>query len=202
MTTTPTIDGVPGLRSLIERVTSQDLGMSAKKDRAEAAHELRALLNAPAKPAPSCVGELERFESDGEDFVKVGDVIDMLGNLKAAQPQGEPEAIARGLGVLTFMRDEKAHAGCACCPGGDHVFCRYFKGLPDFNDLTQNLRFRSDLEGRQFRVIVELITEQPAPVAPDRPTHANPPPGTEPSGTHPHNDGLDEWRKPMEPDHG
>ena len=29
-----------------------------------------------------------------------------------------------------------------------------------------------------------------------RPTHANPPPGTEPSGTHPHNDGLDEMRKP------
>lgn len=52
--------------------------------------ELRALLDAPAKTAPSCVGELERFESDGEDFVKVGDVIDMLGNLKAAQPQGEP----------------------------------------------------------------------------------------------------------------
>lgn len=29
-----------------------------------------------------------------------------------------------------------------------------------------------------------------------RPTHANPPPGTEPSGTHHDNDGLDEWRKP------
>lgn len=28
------------------------------------------------------------------------------------------------------------------------------------------------------------------------PAHANPPPGTEPSGTHPHNDGLDEMRKP------
>mgnify|MGYP003366274057 CR=1 FL=1 len=31
---------------LIQRVTSQTLGMSAKKDRAYAAHELRALLNA------------------------------------------------------------------------------------------------------------------------------------------------------------
>lgn len=29
-----------------------------------------------------------------------------------------------------------------------------------------------------------------------RPVHANPPPGTEPSGTHIDNDGLDEWRKP------
>lgn len=55
--------------------------------------ELRALLDAPAKPEPSCIGDLERFESDGEDFVKVCDVIDMLGNLKAAQPQGEPVAV-------------------------------------------------------------------------------------------------------------
>lgn len=31
-----------------------------------------------------------------------------------------------------------------------------------------------------------------------RPVHANPPPGTEPSGTHPHNDGLDEMRKPQD----
>ena len=29
-----------------------------------------------------------------------------------------------------------------------------------------------------------------------RPHHANQPPGTEPSGTHHDNDGLDEWRKP------
>lgn len=31
-----------------------------------------------------------------------------------------------------------------------------------------------------------------------RPTHASPPPGTEPSGTHHDNDGLDEWRKPQD----
>lgn len=29
-----------------------------------------------------------------------------------------------------------------------------------------------------------------------RPTHANPPSGAEPNGTHHDNDGLDEWRKP------
>lgn len=39
--------------------------------------------------------------------------------------------------------------------------------------------------------------DRPAPVAVDRPTHANPPPGTEPFGMHHDNDGLDEWRKPV-----
>jgi len=42
-----------------------------------------------------------------------------------------------------------------------------------------------------------LYAEQPAPVAVDRTAHANPPPGTEPSGTHHDNDGLDEMRKPI-----
>lgn len=89
MTTNQTIDGVP--RALLERLLTL-AAMSASAPY----RELRALLDGPAKPTPSCVGELERFESDGEDFVKVGDVIDMLGNLKAAQPQGEPVAILSG----------------------------------------------------------------------------------------------------------
>lgn len=54
-------------------------------------NELRALLAKPAaRPEPSCIQDLERFESDGEDYVKVADVLDMLGNLKAAEHQGEP----------------------------------------------------------------------------------------------------------------
>ena len=80
-----------------------------------------------------------------------------------AQYQGEPVALAQGTGILTFMRSTSEDANrCACCEG-DHVFCRYFKGLPDFNDLTQDLRHRNDLEGREFRVTVELIAEQPEP---------------------------------------
>jgi len=39
------------------------------------------------QPEPACVGDLERFESNGEDFVKVHDVIDMLANIKSAPPE-------------------------------------------------------------------------------------------------------------------
>ena len=51
--------------------------------------ELRALLDQPAKPIPECVGDLERFEADDGVFVRLGDVIDMLGNEPAAPHQGE-----------------------------------------------------------------------------------------------------------------
>lgn len=69
--------------------------------------------------------------------------------------------IVQGTGVLAFMRSEGLGSdACACCPGS-HVFCRYFMGLPDFNDLTQDLRQRNDLEGREFRVTVELVAEPP-----------------------------------------
>lgn len=95
MTTNQTIDGVP--RELLDRLQIA-LSNSYCPERF-LLNELRALLDAPAKPVPSCVGELERFESDGEAFVKVGDVIDMLGNLKAAQSQGEPVAwLAQAIG--------------------------------------------------------------------------------------------------------
>lgn len=48
----------------------------------------------------------------------------------------------------------------------------------------------------KFPYGTKLYAEQSAPVSVTRPTHANPPPGTEPSGTHHDNDGLDEMRKP------
>lgn len=90
-----TIDGVPRHWAEIEAAV-RGAFQDGKKDyngcMRERLRELRALLDAPAKPVPSCVSDLERFEADGEDFVKVGDVIDMLGNLKAARPQGEPVA--------------------------------------------------------------------------------------------------------------
>ncbi|MDO9344879.1 MAG: hypothetical protein Q7T99_15475 [Pseudomonas sp.] len=114
MTTNQTVDGVPGLRSLIERVTSQDLGMSAKKDRAEAAHELRALLDAPAaeergsshgfEQSPNTCRHDERsgvwwregsITRTGRECCACGSVEeDPIG--PAAQPQGEPVAILSG----------------------------------------------------------------------------------------------------------
>lgn len=48
----------------------------------------------------------------------------------------------------------------------------------------------------KFPYGTKLYAEQSAPVSVTRPAHANPPPSAEPSGTHPHNDGLDEMRKP------
>lgn len=129
-----------------------------------------ALKEKPAKPeanpvCKTCNGT--HILSDGALYCSAGGIPYENGPIEcvkdcpdctpAAQTHGEPVAQAQGVGVLTFMRDDKAHAGCACCPGGDHVFCRYFKGLPDFNDLTQDLRFRSDLEGREFRVTVEAL---------------------------------------------
>ena len=44
----------------------------------------------PARQVPECVGDLERFEADDGVFVRLGDVIDMLGNEKAVQHQGDP----------------------------------------------------------------------------------------------------------------
>ena len=115
--------------------------------------ELRALLDAPDK-LPLIDVHNERLIASLRARVKELDVV---------QPQGEPVALAQGVGILTFMRSTGEDANrCACCEG-NHVFCRYFEGLPDFNDLTQDLRHRNDLEGREFRVTVELLAEQSAP---------------------------------------
>ena len=67
-------------------------------------NELRALLDKPARQVPDCVGDLERFEADDGVFVRLGDVIDMLGNEKAAQHQGEPVPFA----WFRFDDDQKA----------------------------------------------------------------------------------------------
>lgn len=94
-----TIDGVPGLRSLIERVTSQDLGMSAKKDRAEAAHELRALLDAPvvevdADHRHASVKALHdvMHSVPSSSLYSMAEAVLDAGYTKATQPQGEPVA--------------------------------------------------------------------------------------------------------------
>lgn len=103
MTTNQKIDGVPGLRSLIERVTSQDLGMSAKKDRAEAAHELRALLDEPANRCGECGAETVQGCNDrGCFFFESGN------GEPAAQPQGEGEPVIHITPeALSMLRGER-----------------------------------------------------------------------------------------------
>lgn len=59
-------------------------------------------------------------------------------------------------GVLTFMRSENEGSHCTCC-NGPHIFCRYFEGMSDFDDITRKARFRNDLEGRTFRLVLELL---------------------------------------------
>ena len=81
-------------RELLERITRPQLKRRDETVRRRAITELRAILDKPAKPTPECVGDLERFEADDGVFVRLGDVIDMLANEKAARHQGEPPLIA------------------------------------------------------------------------------------------------------------
>ncbi|MBW9247421.1 hypothetical protein [Pseudomonas paracarnis] len=106
--TNQTIDGVLVSRELLGRML--DSALAFEHVDGDDLNELRALLDAPAKPVPACIGELERFESDGEDFVKVGDVIDMLGDMKAAKPLGEPVAWIKPDVAKTLTKDECCYA--------------------------------------------------------------------------------------------
>ncbi|HEB0658136.1 TPA: hypothetical protein RY214_004880 [Pseudomonas aeruginosa] len=74
-----------------------------------------------------------------------------------SEPHCVPEIMAAAEGILTFMRSEKENGSqCTCC-NGPHIFCRYFEGMSDFDDITRKARFRNDLEGRTFRLVLELL---------------------------------------------
>lgn len=177
----PTIDGLMAPRELLERIAESG-GYVPRRA------ELRALLTAgAASRAPAVNTDVrtillditpgadgmghEVYARSCEDVVsalsKQGDRIEEmemeLHRLKAIKPQPAPapSLIAQSVGVLTFMRDETSRRRCACCTGDHHVFSRYFKGLPTLNDLTENMRHRDDLEGREFRVTVELVGPLP-----------------------------------------
>ncbi|MNJ10731.1 hypothetical protein D3C77_48950 [compost metagenome] len=80
----------------------------------------------------------------------------------SAEPSAPVEVLAQADGVLTFMRSEgDGEHKCVCCDGV-HVFCRYFEGMPGFNDLSQAARHRNDLEGRKFRVVLQLLPARAA----------------------------------------
>lgn len=203
MTINQTIDGVP--REKIQRAIYCILnGTDTIAEAVELAGELRALLDAPAYPNRLChidytahpyrCGCLKGDEEAQRRFDEHQG--------KSAQPQGEPVAWTE-VDVLDFMSVALRHAD--------------YSGLAP-SDILDGLRYMAE-KGKPAHV----RAEQPATgavVMPDRlaqntfysdgwnacldevtrlnsqrPTHANPPPGTEPSGTHHDNDGLDEWRK-------
>ncbi|HFS0991114.1 TPA: hypothetical protein ACHY2E_005065 [Pseudomonas aeruginosa] len=88
------------------------------------------------------------------------EVVDSVLPLEPSRSNSEqhclPEIMAVAEGVLTFMRSEKDNSQCTCC-NGPHIFCRYFDGMSDFDDITLKARFRNDLEGRTFRLVLELL---------------------------------------------
>lgn len=80
------------------------------------------------------------------------------------------EVLAEAEGILTFMRSDSD--GCGCCDG-QHVFCRYFEGVRSFDDFSQNTRFRNDLEGRRFRISIELIPDAALNPNPEAESHGS-----------------------------
>lgn len=236
MTTNQTIDGVPGLRELLERVATEANHMlgftyAANYDECRAAvDELRALLDAPA--VESELARMTRRCQNAELALKVQ--TENYEALKAAQPKGEPVAYRYKEGHASW---ENENPWVPTTLGHGEV-------LLGRKELAANGTFKGEERDHHLALVVEpLYAKQTAPVAavlPERlkeiheflngsgtldgysfgslhpsgrkywwrnelracldelkrPVHANPPPGTEPCGTHHDNDGLDEWRKP------
>lgn len=260
MTTKQTIDGVPGLRELLERVATEANHMlgftyAANYDEWRAAvDELRALLDAPA--VESELARMTRRCQNAELALKVQ--TENYEALKAAQPKGEPVALAVWYGSMPESNGKSNWTAILYRKGSEgSLLGALSDGITiDRSEYPERVRYEAD---RVRYLIGELkkepwildydsdkhsgyvYAEQPAPVAvvmPERlreihefllgsesldgyafgslhpsgrkywwrnelraclntarPAHANPPPGTEPSGTHRDNDGLDEWRK-------
>lgn len=223
MTTNQTIDGVPGLRELLERVATEANHMlgftyAANYDECRAAvDELRALLDAPA--VESELARMTRRCQNAELALKVQ--TENYEALKAAQPKGEPVAYRYKEGHASW---ENENPWVPTTLGHGEV-------LLGRKELAANGTFKGEERDHHLALVVEpLYAEQTAPVAvkhtmrsimeaversseytvltsnqcaalaaalnTTRPVHANPPPGTEPCGRHIDNDGLDEWRKP------
>lgn len=180
MNTNQTIDGVP--RELAEDA-AEAFAAIGMFDRLE---ELRALLDAPEVLVVPLTGPKEWLDS-----------------LKpAAQPQGEPVHICQKCNGRGSNPTRHAGEGeteyRACCklyakqPASVAVVMperrdpKHYWGR--FGKLTAIARVAAE-EWNACRDDVTRLNST-------RPTHANPPPGIEPSGTHHDNDGLDEWRKP------
>ena len=198
MTNNPTIDGVP--RELLERLIDAyachdnnphcHLGSDQ-----EAIDELRALLDAPAKESEidSLRAEVEKWKGiAGRRTAERTEFMNERDDLKAAQPQGEPvcEVIAaeRGARTLLWLADQLPNIGAklyAEQPAPVAVV------MPERKTEAATDEQKSRMRG--WNACLDELKR----LNPTRPAHANPPPGTEPSGTHRDNDGLDEMRKPI-----
>lgn len=204
MTTNQTIDGVP--RELLERIMHGCMFSLSRQQH----EELRALLDAPA--VESELSRMTRRCQNAELALKVQ--TENYESLKAAQ--GEPVAWTyrreggECLGQLVQMesdnlkdvREGKVVEGRRILwPRDDYTDWKPLYAeqpapvavaLPERREIGPSYPYLSDLD-IEWNACVEEFTLLNS----NRPAHATPPPGTEPSGTHPHNDGLDEMRKPV-----
>ena len=133
----------------------------------------------------------------------------------AAQPQGEPVAIVveqthNYANYLVFgssipgvqqpvpVVKRKAHLLDQSLPTGTKLYAEkpapVSVVLPERNVVRVYKPIRID--GTELAQVWNACLDEVTRLNTNRPTHANPPPGTEPSGAHHDNDGLDEWRKP------
>lgn len=211
MTTDQTIDGVP--RGLLENFASYAEGSASSEVRLWV-KKLRALLDSPVYPQVKRVKPHKHTCAcvTGDSGVcDCGAVVNGL-PVPAAQPQGEPVAWMYKRKNQSEFGKPSQHIAFATpdleeCRTGNNVEGRvvftthdgYFDWKPLYAEqpapvavvlperLAQNT-FHPDGWNACLDEVTRLNSQ--------RPTHANPPPGTEPSGTHHDNDGLDEWRKP------
>lgn len=201
MTTNQTIDGVP--RELLENCASYMEGSASGTVRIW--HDrLRALLDAPVEPVEVVQADnadqaltlldfalsfaLCNMDHGGtrRDVKKAQAHLESYRKFKAAQPQGEPVAYrCRHSATEPWFFSDK--------PGYWEWQALYAEQPAPVAVVGTRTPFEIEHDAgpgdeaafRQWRQ-ERLNTARPA--------HANPPPGTEPSGTHHDNDGLDDYR--------
>lgn len=214
MTTNQTIDGVP--RELLEAFAAYVADSPNAIMRARA-KELRALLDAPSEPVEVCNADnadqalmlldfalsfaLCNLEHGGtrRDVKKAQAHLEAYRKFKAAQAQVEPIELPAMLDTVQ-MDGYQSPFDAGWNAYGEKVLAMgpLYAEQPAPVAAKHTMRSIMEAVERSSEYTV-LTSNQCAALAAAlntvRPTHANPPPGTEPSGTHPHNDGLDEWRK-------
>ena len=185
MTTNQTIDGVP--RELLEDMLNPCADF-ATHDR------LRALLD--AERCTSCDGPGDLIDLTGEwrgyCICPVGVA---LNNKPASQSQGAPVA---ELQVAFFEGGPKATINwftpSAFEPGATKLYAEQPAPvavvLPERRSIDEGASDADQHTDYGWNACLDEV----ARLNSARPNHASPPPGTEPSGTHHDNDGLDDYR--------
>lgn len=172
MTTNQTIDGVR--RELLLDIEYWLKHMEAEKSvegRCSALKELRALLDKAEADIPASVPQVEPVE--WQHRVTAGP---QTGWSLWAPGRGKEWAEAYTVEVRPLYAEQPAPVAVVL-PERKHV--------PDF---TQHPLLNKEYTG--WNACLDEVTRLNS----TRPAHANQPQGTGPSGTHPHNDGLDDYR--------